>query len=136
MRSDMATATRLKFSRRRIDDILILDLVGDLMSGPSSNLLRQEVANLLDGGTSKIILNLDCLRYIDSTGIGALLASKTSAVNRHAQLRFCCLPPAVARLLGQLRLTKVLKIYDEEQSAIRSYRGQPAAESAADNCGS
>ena len=118
----MSDTGRLSFNRRHAEDVLVLELAGNLVVGPESQLVRREVAGLLEAGNSKILLNLAQVRQLDSTGIGMLVAVKTSANRRSAQLKLCCAPRLIARLLDQLHLTKILEAFEQEGPALESFR--------------
>ena len=54
-------------------------LEGRIVLGEESNALREKVKSLLASGQKKIVLNMDNVTYIDSSGLGALVAAHTSA---------------------------------------------------------
>ncbi len=118
----MGDTGRLSFDRRQKEEVLVLELAGSLVAGPESQLIRREVEGLLEAGSSKILLNLAQVRQLDSTGIGMLVAVKTSAARRNAQVKLCCAPRLIARLLEQLHLTKLLEAFEQEGPALESFR--------------
>ena len=103
----MSDTGRLSFDRRQEEVVLVLELAGNLVAGPESQLIRREVEGLLEAGNSKILLNLAHLRQLDS---------------RNAQLKLCCAPRLIARLLEQLHLTKLLEAFEQEGPALESFR--------------
>ena len=118
----MSDPSRLSFDRRQKEKVLVLELAGNLVAGPESQLIRREVEGLLEAGSSKILMNLAHLRQLDSSGIGMLVAVKTKAGRRNAQLKLCCAPRLIARLLEQLHLTKLLEAFEQEGAALESFR--------------
>ena len=112
----------LSFDRRHAEDVLVLELAGNLVAGAESQLIRREVEELLQAGNGKILLNLARVRVLDSTGIGMLVAVKASANRRNAQLKLCCAPRMIARLLDQLHLTNILEAHEQEGLALESFR--------------
>ncbi len=114
-------AAKLSLVRRQVEDVLVVDLVGNLVVGPEATLMRQEMEKALATGRSRVLINLARVQYMDSTGIGVLLAAKTSAINRKVHLKVCCVPSFVARLLAQLQLTKILDVYEQESTALESF---------------
>ena len=117
----MGNTGSLSFDRRHAENVLVLELAGNLMAGPESQLIRREVEGLLEAGNGKILLNLGRVRQLDSTRIGVLVAVKTSANRRNAKLKLCCTPRMIARLLDQLHLTKVLEAFEQEGPALKSF---------------
>ena len=117
----MEETARLRLVQRKAEDVVVVDLVGNLVVGPECVKVRQEMESVMGSGCRKILLNLAAVNYIDSTGIGVLLAAKISALNRSMQLKVCCVPTFAARLLAQLHLTKILDTYEQEEPALRSF---------------
>jgi anti-anti-sigma factor len=126
----MADASPLRIRERWRDDIVVLELAGDVGAGAGVDAFRARVIGLLEKGTRKVVVSLEMVRYLDSTGVGTLLALKASAVRRHCHLRFCCLPAPVKRMLDQLHLADILEVYGEEEQALKSLpQGTPPAPS-------
>lgn len=111
----------VQVAERRVDDIVIADITGSLVAGPSIAGFRSAVERLLVPENSKVLLNMMRVQYVDSTGIGALLGAKTSALHRHIELKVCAVPVLLSRLLGQLRLLQVLDVYDHEPEALAAF---------------
>ena len=68
------TLTSLKTALREVGSVSVLDLSGKITIGEGDSLLREQVHNLLEAGHSKIVLNLEAVSYMDSAGIGELVA--------------------------------------------------------------
>ncbi len=117
----MEPAPRLSFEQRQANDVLVVDVLGNLVLGPEARLMRQEMESFLRLGNSKVLLNLSHVRHIDSTGVGVLLAVRTLATNLRVQLKVCCVPPVVFRLLEQLHLIRVLDVHEQETAALESF---------------
>ena len=126
----MVDASPSRIRERWSDDIVVLELAGDVGAGAAVDAFRARVSGLLEEGARKVVVNLELVRYLDSTGVGTLLALKTSAVRRHCHLRFCCIPATVKHLLDQLRLGDILEVHEEEEQALKSLpQGTPPAPS-------
>src|SRR5689334_23903346 len=68
----------LDVNERQAGDVTILDLSGEVRIGDSSVALRDSIRKLADGGKNKVLLNLAGVKYIDSSGIGELIANYTT----------------------------------------------------------
>ena len=75
---------------------------------------------LLDKGNNKIVLNLDEVQYVDSSGIGELVKTHTTVRNQGGQLRLINLNKRVNDLLQMTRLSAVFDIDANEASAVAS----------------
>lgn len=111
----------LKMTERTVDGVSVLDLEGRIVLGEESSALRERVKNLLGQDHKKIILNMGNVSYIDSAGLGALVASYTSAKNQGAILKLVNLGGKFREVLQVTKLLTVFEVYDSEQAAISSF---------------
>ncbi len=77
----------LKITDRMVDGVAVEALEGRIVLGEESNALREKVKSLLASGKKKIVLNMDNVTYIDSSGLGTLVASHTSARAQGASMK-------------------------------------------------
>ena len=100
------------------DGVFVLKISGKITIGTGDVALRNAVQEALSSGAKKILLNLEAVTKIDSSGIGELVSSYTTANNRGCQLALCCLPTNVQKILTLTQLTSVFDIYPSEAEAI------------------
>lgn len=112
----------LDVSERQAGDVTILDLTGEVRLGDSSVALRDSTRKLADGGKKKILLNLADVKYIDSTGIGELIASYTTVTRQGGQLKLLNLTDRIQNLLVITKLLTVFDSYDNEAEALKSFQ--------------
>ena len=67
---------------------------------------------------SHVIIDLDQVTFVDSSGLGGLIVARKSARERGGSVSLVCPPPVVRRLLGSTRLQDVFAIYDSLDEAI------------------
>ena len=72
---------QLKLTKRTVDGILAIECNGRIVFGEESSLLRDEVKKAIADGNKRIVLNLGEVNYIDSGGLGTLVALHTTAHN-------------------------------------------------------
>jgi len=111
----------MKASIRQIDDIAVVDLSGRMELGEGSTILRETVKDLLKKGQKKILVNLGDINYIDSSGIGELVAAFTSARNQGGELKLLHLTKKVKDVLQITKLYTVFEVHDDEAAAIRAF---------------
>ena len=112
----------MKVTTRQVDGITILDLSGRITLGEGSVQLRDAVRDLLSKGSKHILLNLGDVNYIDSSGLGELVSAYTTSKNQGASLKLLSLTKKVKDVLQLTKLYTVFDIYDDEASAISSYK--------------
>ena len=103
---------QLNINQRQAGDVTILDLDGEVRIGDSSTALRSAIRNLVAGGNQKLLLNLKGVRYIDSSGIGELIANYTTVGRAGGQLKLLNLTEKVQDLLVITKLLTVFDVYD------------------------
>jgi anti-sigma B factor antagonist len=112
----------LDVNERQAGDVTILDLSGEVRIGDSSVALRDTIRRLADGGKIKVLLNLAGVKYIDSTGIGELIANYTTLTRQGGQLKLLKLTDRVQNLLVITKLLTVFDSYDNEPEALKSFQ--------------
>lgn len=113
--------SELKITERQVGDVTILDLEGKITIGEGSVALRTAVRRLLSEGKKKILLNLEDVSYIDSSGIGELVSSFTTVSKDGGSLKLLNLTHKVQDLLAITKLLTVFDVYDNEEKALASF---------------
>jgi anti-sigma B factor antagonist len=114
----------MKINSREIDGAVILDLNGRLVLGEGTILMREQVRGLISKGQKKILLNLQAVPYIDSSGLGELVSAFTAARKEGGDLKLLNLTQKVRGLLQITKLYTVFEVYDDEEVAICSFLGE------------
>lgn len=112
----------LDVNERQAGDVTILDLTGEVRLGDSSIALRDSVRKLADTGKKKVLLNLAGVKYIDSSGIGELIANYTTVSRQGGQLKLLNLTDRIQNLLVITKLLTVFDSYDDEAEALKSFQ--------------
>ena len=112
----------LTIATREVDGVIVLDLSGRITLGEGSVQLRDAIRELIGKGSKNILLNLGDVNYIDSSGLGELVSAYTTARNQSAGLKLLSLTKKVHDLLQLTKLYTVFDIFDDEASAIASYK--------------
>ena len=105
---------------REVGPVTVLDLTGKLTLDQGARLL-DAIAPLLQGGTRAILINLDEVPYMDSAGIGALVASYKRALDGGATVKLLNPKKRVFDLLHLVKLDAIFECFHEEQQAITSF---------------
>ena len=111
---------------RTLGDVTIVDISGRIVLGEESASLRSLVSDLLSKGRKEILLNLADVDYIDSSGLGHMVAAFTSVRKQEGQLKLLKVTNKVRDLIQITRLYTVFEIMDDEAVAVKSF-GQSAA---------
>ena len=111
----------LKMTNREVDGVSVVALDGRIVLGDEGNALRVKLKSLIAEGKKKIVLNMDDLKYIDSAGLGILVAAHCSAKSQGASLVLCHLGSKVQKVLQITKLVTVFEIRDTEAAAVASF---------------
>jgi anti-sigma B factor antagonist len=111
----------LKISNRQVDGVGVVELSGRIVLGEESNAMREQIKGMLAAGQKKIVLNLADVTYIDSAGLGALVAAHHSARTQGASLKLAHLGSKFQEILQVTKLLTVFEVHDNEAAAVRSF---------------
>ena len=111
----------MKTSTRSVDGVEIISLQGKITIGSGDSQLRDIIGDCLKDGKTKILLDMKGVTTIDSSGIGELVGSFTTATNRGGKLKLLHLPAKVTDLLQVTQLITVFEVYEDEQEALKSF---------------
>lgn len=112
----------MNVNTRQRDGLTILDLKGKITIGSGDVALRNAVQEVLNGGATRVLINMRDVTTIDSSGIGELVSSYTTATNRGAKLKLFSLPDKVSDILTITQLITVFDVFDSEDEAVRSFQ--------------
>jgi len=111
----------MKATVRQVEGVVVVDLSGQIKLGEGSSVLRDTVKDLLSKGHKNILLNLGNVSYIDSSGIGELVAAFTSVRNQGGELKLLHLTRKIHDLLQITKLYTVFDVRDDEAEAIGAF---------------
>lgn len=104
------------------DGVVVVDLAGEIRASydytPS---LHRQVAELLAEGKTDFLLNFAKVDFIDSYGIGDVVATYVAIKEKKGRLKLACLSPKIWLVFRYSGLTRVLEIFDSEQKALQSF---------------
>jgi anti-sigma B factor antagonist len=111
----------MKVKVRKIGDVSVLDLNGKITIGSGDIILREAVQRAFDEGAKKILLNLDGVSYMDSAGIGELVACHKRAVEKNGHLKLLRPSGKVRDLLALTKIDEIFESYGDEKEALVSF---------------
>jgi anti-sigma B factor antagonist len=114
----------LYINERRVGDVTILDLKGRLRVGGNTVALHKSIRSLVLEKKILILLNLAGVTYIDSCGLGELVASQVSLENKGGEIKLIGLTETLRELLTVTRILTVFDTYENEADAIQDFADQ------------
>jgi anti-sigma B factor antagonist len=113
---------QLKLTKRTVDGILAIECNGRIVFGDESSLLREEVKKAITDGAKRIVLNLREVNYIDSGGLGTLVALHTTAHSTGGTIKLANLTKRVGDLMQVTKLLTVFEVHTSEYEALEAFR--------------
>lgn len=112
----------MKMKTRLVDDVALVDIHGDISIGEGDIILKDRILALLEDGFKKIVLNLEGVKYMDSSGVGELVNCHTTVKHKGAELKLMNLTKKIREVLTITKLILVFDNYDNEKDAIASFK--------------
>jgi anti-sigma B factor antagonist len=116
----------LQFINWEIDGVTVLNLSGRLTLGDATTQFRNAVEELIAAGKPNILLDLREVTYLDSSGIGELVAAQTACKRNGGALKLINLGRRTEDLLQTMSLYTVCEIVSDELEGIRSFAAHAA----------
>lgn len=110
-----------KINERRIGDVTILDIEGELRTGGSRAVLRDALGRLSQEGRNQILLNLAGLSAIDASGLGELLETNVGLNQDGGQLKLLQLTRSLREMMSITKLLSVFDIFESEPEAVAAF---------------
>ena len=112
----------VRMTNSEVDGVSVVTLDGRIVLGEESTSLREKLKSLIAEGKKKIVLNMANITYIDSAGLGTLVAAHLSAKNQGASVRLSNLGSKFHEVLQITKLLTVFDVYDTEAAAVSSFQ--------------
>jgi anti-sigma B factor antagonist len=112
----------IKMTNSEVDGVSVVTLDGRIVLGEESNSLREKLKSMLAEGKKKIVLNMVNIKYIDSSGLGTLVAAHVSAKTQGASVCLCNLGKKFHEIMQITKLLTIFDVYDTEAAAVSSFQ--------------
>ena len=104
------------------DDIAVVTLSGKLMGGPETDKCHDMIKTAISNGIRKATIDMSKAEWINSLGMGMLMACYISFLNIGGELRFGGQTAKTKSLLKMTKLDMIFKCYETIDEAIESFR--------------
>jgi anti-sigma B factor antagonist len=111
----------MKVSKRLEGDVAVLSLSGKLMGGPDAESVREIIRDTLEQNTKKILIDLGDVSWVNSTGLGILIASHVTVTNAGGALKLSRVSKRIDQIFMVTKLHTVFDTYESETAALESF---------------
>lgn len=113
---------QMAIKERMEDDIAILVISGKLMGGSETKEISEKVESLLNDGISKIVMDLAKVKWMNSTGLGALIESRRIITEKEGVLKLASVAEKIKSLLIITQILNLFQTYETPERAIASFK--------------
>lgn len=111
----------MQIDERTVGNVKVLDLTGQVTFTQGDTILKDKIHSLVNQGHKNIIVNLGNVSYLDSSGLGHLVAAYTTVTNAGGKLKLINLTKKLQTLMTMTKLLTVFDAFDSEQEAVKSF---------------
>lgn len=111
----------MKITQRELGNAVILDLNGKLTGGPDAETFREVFKSLIDQGKKNVVVNLEKVSWINSTGLGILISGYTSVRRAGGDLVVMHASDRIESILYVTKLNLLFKSFESEEEAVKSF---------------
>lgn len=117
----------LTITEYRKGSVIVLDLRGNIIAAKTDNdKLYNALRALADKEEKKILLNMAGVPFVDSRGLGKLIAGYAAVQKSGGELKLLHLSDRVNELMTATKLLAIFEVYGNEEKAIESFNNFPA----------
>lgn len=111
----------MKITERDVNGVVVLELVGNVMGGPDASSLNEKLHELIEAGKTRIVVNLQEVKLMNSSGLGMLISGFTTIRNHGGDIKLANVSERIQNLLTITKLLTVFETYDSVDKAIQSF---------------
>ncbi len=110
----------MKIKEKIDNQVAILALSGKMMGGPETTALHDHIRGLMGDGINKVVIDLHGVKWINSSGLGVLMAAMTTLKNADGQMKLANVTEKVESLLMITQLMRIFETYESVDRAVSS----------------
>lgn len=111
----------MQLKTEEVGDIVQIVIEEERMDAHNSGAFKEQMLALFDEGKCNLIIDLSSVRFVDSSGLGALVSGFKNASAREGSLKLCGLQPQVRSMFELTRLHRVFEIFATIEEAQESF---------------
>lgn len=112
----------MQIQSKKVGNILILKPSEKRIDASVATNFKGKIIDLINAGNKRIVLNLDGVDFIDSSGLGAIVSS-LKAIGNEGDLVICGISETVMTLFRLTRMNRVFQIFSTEDEALKALSG-------------
>ena len=102
-------------------DVAVLTVKGNMMGGPETIAVHDKVKELIDEKTTKVVIDLSHVKWMNSSGLGTMMGCLTSLKSANGDLKLCGVTDKVKSLFMITKLITLFETYETPEEAIKAF---------------
>jgi anti-sigma B factor antagonist len=102
-------------------EIGVIEVKGSLVGGEETDELRNAVADLVEQGNKKLIIDLGKVTYLNSTAIGVLVSAHTTYSRNKGRVKLCGINKNINNIFVITKLTMVFDVAETREDAVKGF---------------
>lgn len=111
----------MQINEQRQGDVAILSLKGKLMGGPETQAVHEKVKELAENKVLKVVIDLGNVKWMNSSGLGAIMGSMTTLKNAGGELKLANVTEKVKSLFIITKLITIFETYESVDEAVSNF---------------
>ena len=114
-------ASKLTIQEHEVGVVTVLKLIGEILLDDGDLAFKAHVQNLMANDRTKLVVDFEDVTYVDSSGVGMLVAKQQTLQKIGGDIRLVHLGPRYERLLGTMRVLPLFRVFADEATAVASF---------------
>lgn len=115
----------MKIALDTINAVAVARIPVDELDASNAAELKRDISPILDSNT-RLVIDLSRLRFVDSSGLGAMLSCLRQLSAKGGDLKLCCMSKQVRAAFELVRMHRIFDIFNSREEAVRSFHAQDA----------
>jgi len=111
----------MKIETREAQGVTLVTLISERLDAHNSDEVKGKVRDLFESGAKSVVVDLSAVRFIDSSGLGAMVSGFKNAISHHGRLVLSGLQAQPRSMFDLTRLTRVFDIFENAEAALGSF---------------
>lgn len=103
------------------NEVVVID-IPERLTTDTSDTLKHLIKDLINNGKCRFVLNLKNTRYVDSSGLGAIVSKIASTRSKKGDIRLAVLQQYVQEIFEITHINQIVHCFDSVQAAVDSYK--------------
>jgi anti-sigma B factor antagonist len=107
--------------QRQVGGVVVFDIDGKIVGGVDHDLFQEKIQSLLAAGKNNVLVNLENVKWVNSTGLGVLIAGFRTVEMHGGKLKLLHVSERILSLLSITKLSSKFELFQSEDEAVASF---------------